>query len=194
MVEKNGLYYIRLEHIASPDEINCMVAMTKPEYRPEILGNGTALAADINLWHNRLHISPKRIKAIYDLGAVEGLQINNLPAHGTSKCNCETCKIARASKRSVPKVRVYDPRADKPFHTVSTDVKVVNTTSINGFNYSMNFVDEYSRYSHIYFMKTKNKSESKRVLEEFLSDIRRLGWRVTRLRSDLGSEYVNNNS
>ena len=63
-----------------------------------------------------------------------------------------------------------------------------------GFNYSMNFVDEYSRYSHIYFMKTKNKSESKRVLEEFLSDIRRLGWRVTRFRSDLGSEYVNNNS
>ena len=80
MVEKNGLYYIRLEHIASPEEINCMVAMKKPEYRPEILGNGTALAADINLWHNRLHISPKRIKAIYDLGAVEGSEINNLPA------------------------------------------------------------------------------------------------------------------
>ena len=62
-----------------------------------------------------------------------------------------------------------------------------------GFNYSMNFVDEYSRYSHIYFMNTRT-NESKRVLEEFLSDIRRLGWRVTRLRSDLGSEYVNNNS
>ena len=40
-------------------------------------------------------------------------------------------------------------------------------------------------------MKSKKASESKRVLEEFLSDIRRLGWRIQRLRSDLGSEYVN---
>ena len=38
MVEKNGLHYIRLVHIVSPDEINCMVTMAKPKYRPEILG------------------------------------------------------------------------------------------------------------------------------------------------------------
>ena len=31
-------------------------------------------------------------------------------------------------------------------------------------------------------------------MEEFLSDVRRLGWRVGRIRSDLGSEYVNNAS
>ena len=56
----------------------------------------------------------------------------------------------------------------------------------------MHFVDEFSRYSHIYFMTSKDKKESRRVLEEFLSDVRRLGWRVGRIRSDLGSEYVNN--
>ena len=106
----------------------------------------------------------------------------------------EACRIARASRKSVPKVRHYDMAADKPFHTVATDVKVVNTTSLSGFNYSMHFVDEFSRYSHIYFMRSKDKKESRRVLEEFLSDVRRLGWRVGRIRSDLGSEYVNNST
>ena len=47
---------------------------------------------------------------------------------------------------------------------------------------------------HVSTLWKRRTNESKRVLEEFLSDIRRLGWRVTRLRSDLGSEYVNNNS
>ena len=41
-------------------------------------------------------------------------------------------------------------------------------------------------------MKTKSAAESKRVLEKFLSEMRRLRWHVTRLRCDLGSEYVNN--
>ena len=193
MTEKQGLYYIRMEQILSQDEMSCLIAMSPPHCRPEILENGMAMAADINLWHNRLHISPKRIKAIYDLGAVEGLSFNNLPEHG-KKCTCETCKIARAARKSVPKVRHYDMAADKPFHTVATDVKVVNTTSLSGFNYSMHFVDEFSRYSHMYFMQSKDKKESRRVLEEFLSDVRRLGWRVGRIRSDLGSEYVNNTS
>ena len=182
-----------MEQILSQDELSCLIAMSSPHCRPENLENGYAMAADINLWHNRFHISPKRIKAIYDLGAVEGLSYNNLPEHG-KKCTCETCRIARAARKSVPKVRHYDMAADKPFHTVATDVKVVNTTSLSGFNYSMHFVDEFSRYSHMYFMQSKDKKESRRVLEEFLSDVRRLGWRVGRIRSDLGSEYVNNTS
>ena len=41
-------------------------------------------------------------------------------------------------------------------------------------------------------MKTKSAAESKRVLEKFLSEMRRLRWHVTRLKRDLGSEYVNN--
>ena len=81
-----------------------MVAMTKPHLRPKILDNGMALAANIDVWHKRLHVSPKKIRAIYDLGAVEGLSINNLPKHG-AKCKCEDCVIARASRSTVPKVR-----------------------------------------------------------------------------------------
>ena len=46
----------------------------------------------------------------------------------------------------------------------------------------------------MYIMHSKDKKESRRVLEKFLSDVRRLWWRVGRIRSDLGSDYVNNTS
>ena len=49
LVEDNGLYYFHLEQIISPEEIDCMVAMTKPHLRPKILGNGVALAANIDV-------------------------------------------------------------------------------------------------------------------------------------------------
>ncbi len=38
-----------------------------------------------------------------------------------------------------------------------------------------------------------DKADSKRVLEEFLSDVSRLGRRISRLRNNYGSEYVNTN-
>ncbi len=36
-------------------------------------------------------------------------------------------------------------------------------------------------------MRTKTETTTK--LEEFISDVRRLGWRIGRIRTDLGSEY-----
>ena len=44
----------------------------------------------------------------------------------------------------------------------------------------------------MYIMHLKDKKGSRRVLKKFLSDFQRLWWRVGRIRSDLGSEYVNN--
>ena len=62
-------------------------------------------------------------------------------------------------KIGVTKERHVRPRDDAPLD--STDIKTVNTTSLNGFNYSMNFVNEYSRFAHIYFMRSKTAAESK---------------------------------
>ena len=35
----------------------------------------------------------------------------------------------------------------------------------------MDFIDEYSRYARVYFMNTKSTAESKRVLDDLLSDV-----------------------
>ena len=83
--------------------------------------------------------------------------------------------------------RRFDSLCDTPFHTVTIGVNVVSTECLSGFRYAVNFVDEYTRFAHIYFMRTKNEVSTK--LEEFISDVRRLGWRIGRIRTDLGSEY-----
>ena len=102
-------------------------------------------------------------------------------------CFCEDSQIARTSRRHVSSARRFDSLCDTPFHTVTIGVNVVSTECLRGFRYAVNFVDEYTRFAHIYFMRTKNEVSTK--LEEFISDVRRLGWRIGRIRTDLGSEY-----
>ena len=46
---------------------------------------------------------------------------------------------------------------------------------------------------HTSIVCVEDKADSKRVLEEFLSDVSRLGRRISRLRNNYGSEYVNTN-
>ena len=112
-----------------------------------------AMGASLGLWHRRTHLPVKRIRAIYDAGAVEGLEIpNSKGIKHDRNCPCDVCKISRASRRHVPIVRKFDAQADKPFHTVSTDVKVINTESLGGYNYVISFIDEYSRFAHVYYM------------------------------------------
>ena len=45
----------------------------------------TINTADINVWHKCFHVLPKKVNALYNLEAVEGLSIKNLPADGTPK-------------------------------------------------------------------------------------------------------------
>ncbi len=84
LIEKNGLFYLRLEQIFEPDEICAMIAMTHPQKHPPILEakGKMALGASVDLWHKRLHISPKRIQMIYDVGAIEGFGLQGKPTHG----------------------------------------------------------------------------------------------------------------
>ena len=86
----------------------------------------TINTADINVWHKCFHVLPKKVNALYNLEAVEGLSIKNLPADGTPKYKCEAYIIARASRSRVPKVRDYQPLADKPFYTVSKYIEMIN--------------------------------------------------------------------
>lgn len=95
MVEKNGLYYIRLEHIASPEEINCMVAMKKPEYRPEILGMGphlrlTSIYGITDCISHRSELKLSTISELWKAPRSITCQHCLISPYGISKCTCET--------------------------------------------------------------------------------------------------------
>ena len=90
MVEKNGLYYIRLEHIASPEEINCMVAMTEPEYRPEILGMGPHLRlTSTDCISHRSELKLSTISELWKAPRSITCQHCLISQYGISKCTCE---------------------------------------------------------------------------------------------------------
>ena len=100
-------------------------------------------------------------------------------------CFCEDSQIARTSRRHVSSARRFDSLCDTPFRTVTIGVNVVSTECLSGFRYAVNFVDGYTSL-HCLFMWTKNEVTTK--LEEFISDLSRLGWRIGRICTDLGSE------
>ena len=85
---------------------------------------------------------------------------------------------------------------DELFHTVAT-YKVVNTTPLSasgGGNYGNASEVAWALGNYgIYPLRWPEPlaEESRRVLEEFLCHVRRLNWHVGRIRSDLGSTYVN---
>ena len=65
----------------------------------------------------------------------------------------------------------------------------IDPVAKESFRYSMNFVDDYSGFIFIYFLK--NKSDAVAALEKFLADSAPYGT-VKCLRSDNGGEYVSN--
>ena len=63
------------------------------------------------------------------------------------------------------------------------------TPSINGSRYFINFIDDYSRYCWIYFIK--NKSEVFETFKVFkASDENTLGKKIKALRSNNGGVYI----
>ena len=85
----------------------------------------------------------------------------------------------------MPNVREFNLKLTHHFHIVFTDSKVVNTITHSGFDHSMQLVGSIVD-SHMSILYAGDKAESRRVLEEFLSDVSRPGRRISRLRNDLG--------
>ena len=90
---------------------------------------------------------------------VEGMKISN-----SNILCCEVCKLNKSKKQPVPKdcmTRVT--RARDTLDIVHTDVLgKISPEAVDGHCYAIGFVDSFSRFSKIYFMKTKDE-----VLDKF---------------------------
>ena len=127
-----------------------------PSHSYAVDGRCYGAHADARLWHDRLrHMPMEKLALIHELGLVDGISI-----HGKipKSCKCELCVQAEIRCSETPRT---SPAADIPWfvgHTVSTDVKSVPYTSMNGYKHVICFVDHYSRLSFCYFMRHKNES------------------------------------
>lgn len=136
----------------------------------------------IHEWHLKLaHRNLQDIQAMRRIG----LKIRD--------CNCsnvcESCIIGKISRSPFPKVAV--PTNGVLDCIVSDICGPMPVTSVGGARYFVTFIDVHSRYSAVYFLKTKDEVELK-VIEhlELLSNTFRK--KVKSFRTDRGTEYMSN--
>jgi transposase InsO family protein len=98
--------------------------------------------------------------------------------------------MGKMQRKSFPK-KSLNP-AKEMLDVIVTDVcGKMPKSSIAGKNYFVTFIDEFTRYSYVYFLK--EKSEVPEVLIQFIEMIKtKFGKKPKVIRSDRGGEYVNN--
>ncbi len=99
---------------------------------------------------------------------------------------CEACVQGKQHRMPYPKKS--SNKATELFETVHSDVcGPMNVKSFGKSQYFVTFIDEYSRYMQVYFLKSKDEVLEK--FKQYVSQAEKLGKRVKNLRSDNGGEY-----
>lgn len=137
------------------------------------------------LWHERLgHVNFDTLRNMADKGLIPNLKLTD-----SDKFFCELCQLGKMHRKSFTSNSQL--RTTKPGEVIHTDLcGKMPQSSIGGSNYFAIFKDECTSYRLIYFLK--NKSDVASIFPEIDSLIeRQTGNRIRVLRSDNGTEYVN---
>ncbi|KAA0055836.1 ty1-copia retrotransposon protein [Cucumis melo var. makuwa] len=138
------------------------------------------LIESVNLWHGRLgHVNFASIRKLKDMRL-----INTSETHETGKCSI--CIESKFHKKPFKPVEYRTTELLELIHSDLADFRT--TASRGGKNYYVSFVDDYSRYTKIYLIRTKNEAVSMFIKFKAESE-NQLGKRIKRLRSDRGGEY-----
>lgn len=141
-----------------------------------------SVAESYEFWHSALgHPAPTTLKTtdIYEDGSL----IPSIPKDFT----CSICQLAK-SKHSVPKP--VTSKTTQRFELIHSDIcGPFPYESLGGSKYFLTLIDDFTRFSKIYFLKTK--SQTAPTIQLFITEIeRQYDTKVKRLRSDNGGEYV----
>ena len=104
-----------------------------------------------------------------------------------SSLDCESCQLGKQSRTSFPK-RVNN-RAASPFAVVHSDIwGPSRVVSVLGHQYFVTFIDDYSRCTWLYLMKSRSELFS--IFESFFAEIKtQFNASIQILRSDNAPEY-----
>ena len=132
---------------------------------------------DQQIWHQRLaHPS-------------ETVLLKLFPKKYQSSVMCDTCQFSKFTRLPFSSSM---SRASKPFELVHSDVWGPTIESFDGYKYFVIFVDDFSRTTWLYLLKSKKdvftmfKDFHQLVITQFQSTIQNL-------RTDNGTEFLSNN-
>ena len=100
---------------------------------------------------------------------------------------CESCLEGKMTKRPF---NAKGRRAQDLLELVHSDIcGPMSTQAKGGYEYFINFTDDYSRYGYVYLMKQQSKAFEK--FKEFRAEVEnQLGKCIKAIRSDRGGEYL----
>lgn len=137
------------------------------------------------LHHHLGHVSHEHAKLLVNKGLVEGVTLDN----GSEVVACESCEWAKGLRKSVSKVMEGD-RHMAVWDEIHSDLwGKVPVESINRKLYYVSFTDDYSRYTNVYFLCSKDETfKFYKVYEAWLMNQHKA--QIKCLCSDRGGEFL----
>ncbi|GJU35966.1 retrovirus-related pol polyprotein from transposon TNT 1-94 [Tanacetum coccineum] len=184
-------YFIRnLEGIDLLTGSRCKLSYTlllgDNEWRPPICLLSKASKTKSWLWHRRLsHLNFGAINHLARHGLVRGL-----PKLKFEKDHlCSACAMGK-SKKKPHKPKSEDTNQEKLYLLHMDLCGPMRVASVNGKKYILVIVDDYSRFTWVKFLRSKDEAPD--FIIKFLKMIQvRLQVTVRRIRTDNGTEFVN---
>ena len=142
------------------------------------------LESDLFLWHCRLgHLGMDNVIKLANGNMVKGIG----HVSSDSKPFCEGCVMGKQHRCPYPKGISY--RAKEPFELIHSDVcGPMSESSIGGSRYYVTFIDDFTRYTCVYFLKNKSEVLDKfKDFHSYATNVSGKGIKV--IRTDNGGEY-----
>ena len=139
-----------------------------------------------DLWHARLgHVSYHKLKVMMKKTMLMGLPQLDV----RTETVCAGCQYGKAHQLPYEDSKF---KTHAPLELVHSDVfGPVKQPSIGGMRYMVTFIDDFSRYVWVFFMK--EKSETFEKFKEFKEIVEgEVGKKIQCLRTDNGGEYTSN--
>lgn len=140
----------------------------------------TGLNDDVLIWHKRLgHISKT--------GMIEMVKQNLLPVTGSVEFNCESCILGKQTREPFAS---SETKSESILDLVHTDVcGPLPVESLNGNKYFITFLDDYSHFTFIYFMKKRDEVSG--FITKFITFVtNQTGRKLKIIRSDGAKENL----
>ncbi|GJV00275.1 putative ribonuclease H-like domain-containing protein [Tanacetum coccineum] len=169
---QNNMYSFNLENIVPSGGLACLIAK--------------ATVDESNKWHRRLgHVNFKNLNKLVKGNLVRGLPSKIFQNDHT----CVACQKGKQHKASCKAKSVSS--ISQPLQLLHMDLfGPTSVRSINHKTYCLVITDDFSRFSWVFFLRTKDDTSG--ILKDFIRQIEnQLNKKVKTIRCDNGTEFKN---
>nr|GEV54693.1 putative ribonuclease H-like domain-containing protein [Tanacetum cinerariifolium] len=169
---ENNMYNVDLKNIVPLGDLTCLFAK--------------ATLDESNLWHRRLgHINFKTMNKLIKGNLVRGLPLKVFKNYNT----CVACKKGKQHRASCKSKLVSSD--NQPLQRLHMDLfRPTFVKSLNKKSYCLVVTDDYSRFSWVFFLATKDESST--ILKTFITRMEnQINLKVKIIRNDNGTEFKN---